>query len=71
MENEKVLKLIHELNDILCACSGFSEKLLNIEDRPYQKKILSTHSKAIVNLGILLDNTRVELLRDIKMKAIK
>jgi hypothetical protein len=71
MKNEKVLKLIHELNDVLCACSGFSEKLLSIEDRSYQKKILNANSKAITNLGILLENTRVELLREIKMKTIK
>jgi hypothetical protein len=71
MKNENVLKLIHDINDALCACSGFSEKLLNIEDRSYQKKILSANLKAITNLGILLDNTRVELLKEIKFDSIR
>jgi hypothetical protein len=67
MENEKTLKLIHEINDLLCACSGFSERLLDIEDRDYQRKILKTNSMAITNIGILLDNARVEILKEIKI----
>jgi hypothetical protein len=67
MENEKTLKLIHEINDLLCTCSGFSERLLDIEDRDYQRKILKTNSMAITNIGILLDNARVEILKEIKI----
>jgi hypothetical protein len=70
MENEKVLKLIHDLNNTLCACSGFTEMLLGIEDREYQKKILEITSKGILKMGALLESTRVELFKeDAKDKA--
>lgn len=64
MENEKILKLIHDLNNTLCACSGFSEMLLDVEDREYQKKILGTIHDGLLRMGVALDNTRIELLKE-------
>jgi len=70
MENEKVLKLIHDLNNTLCACSGFTEMLLDIEDREYQKNLLGITSKGIIKMGALLESTRIELLKENKKKSI-
>ena len=64
MENEKILKLIHDLNNTLCACSGFSEMLLDVEDREYQKDILRTIQKGLLKMGEAIDHTRVELLKE-------
>lgn len=66
MENKKVLKLIHDLNNTLCACSGFTEMLLSAEDREYQKKLLEISSNGIKKMGALLESTRVELLKEEK-----
>lgn len=68
MENEKVLKLIHDLNNLLCATSGFTEMLLDIEDREYQKKLLDINIKSNLKMGKLLDDTRIELLNEMRKK---
>ena len=70
MENEKVLKLIHDLNNTLCACSGFTEMLIDVEDRKYQKELLGITSKGITKMSALLESTRVELLKEDKKKPI-
>lgn len=70
MENEKVLKLIHDLNNILCATSGFTEMLLEIEDREYQKKLLDINIKSNIKMGKLLDDARIELLEEIRRRSI-
>lgn len=64
MENEKVLKLIHDLNNLLCATTGFSEILLETENREYQKKLLSTNLESCIKMADLLDETRLQLLKE-------
>jgi signal transduction histidine kinase len=70
MENEKVLKLIHDLNNILCACSGFTDMLLDVEDREHQKKLLSISRKGINRMGELLEDTRKELIKEVQRELI-
>lgn len=70
MENEKVLKLIHDLNNILCACSGFTDMLLDVEDREHQKKLLDISRRGIVRMGYLLEATRKELIKEIERDSI-
>lgn len=64
MENEKVLKLIHDLNNLLCATTGFSEILLEIENREYQKRLLNINLESCIKMADLLDETRVQLLKE-------
>jgi signal transduction histidine kinase len=64
MENEKVLNLIHELNNLLCATTGFTEVLLENEDREYQKKLLNINKESCTKMADLLEKTRVQLLKD-------
>lgn len=64
MKDEKILKLIHDLNNTLCACSGFSEMLLEVEDREYQKNLIITVRDGLLKMGKNLDDTRIELLKE-------
>lgn len=64
MENEKVLKLIHDLNNLLCATTGFSEILLETEKREYQKKLLSINLESCIKMADLLDGVREQLLKE-------
>lgn len=64
MENEKVLKLIHDLNNLLCATTEFSEILLEIENREYQKRLLNINLESCIKMADLLDETRVQLLKE-------
>lgn len=64
MENDKFLKIIHDVNNILCACSGFTELLLDGEDRDYQKKILKVNLKSFVKISGLLEKTRKDLIKE-------
>lgn len=64
MKDEKILKLIHDLNNTLCACSGFSEMLLDVEDREYQKNLLVMIRDGLLKMGKNLDDTRVELRKE-------
>jgi signal transduction histidine kinase len=40
-------KMFHDLNNVLCACSGYAEMLIADEDRPRQKKLLTKLLKCI------------------------
>lgn len=66
MENEKVLKLVHDLNNLLCASTGFTELLLGAEDREYQKKILNINMGSCIKMADLLEKTRLELLKEMR-----
>jgi len=66
MENKKVLKLVHDLNNILCACSGFTEMLLESEDRENKKKMLDISHKGLLRMGDILDEARLELLKEMR-----
>lgn len=64
MENKEVIKILHDLNNILCACSGFSEILFDIEDREYQKHLLDVIKNNLLRMAVRLDNVRIDLLND-------
>jgi hypothetical protein len=64
MENKKIIKLIHDLNNIMCACSGFSEMLIDVEDREYQKRLLGTIQSGLTRMGDLLEESRKELIKE-------
>jgi hypothetical protein len=64
MEKEKLINRIHDLNSTLCACSGLTERLLNVEDRDYSKKILGTIYEGLLKMGVALDDIKIELLKE-------
>ncbi len=66
MKNEKVLKMIHDLNNLMCAITGFTEMLLDVEDREYQKRLLDINMKSNLKMGKLLDDARKELLEEMR-----
>lgn len=70
MENKKILKMIHDLNNLLCATTGFTEMLLDIENREYQKKLLGINKNSFIKMGKLLDDVRIELLEEIRQESI-
>jgi hypothetical protein len=70
MENKSVLKLVHDLNNLLCATTGFTEMLLYSEDREYQKKLLGINMDSLVKMANILDKTRIELLKEMRNDPI-
>jgi signal transduction histidine kinase len=64
MKTKEIIQLLHELNNILCACSGFSEILLDIEDRAYQRKLLEIIVNNLVRMDGCLENVRDELYNE-------
>jgi len=60
MEDKRVLKVIHDLNNILCVNSGNTQLLIDIEDRKYQSTLLSTNLKCITKMEKLLEELRKE-----------
>lgn len=66
MENKKFLKMLHDLNNALCACSGFTEMLLDKEDREYQKKVLLIVRGDIIKMGDILENYRELATKELK-----
>lgn len=70
MENKSVLKLVHDLNNLLCATTGFTEMLLDSEDREYQKKLLEINMDSLVKMANILDKTRIELLKEMRNDPI-
>ena len=43
-------KIFHDINNLLCACSGYTEILIAEEDRPHQKLLLVNLNKCIIRL---------------------
>lgn len=70
MENKSVLKLVHDLNNLLCATTGFTEMLLDSEDREHQKKLLEINMDSLVKMANILDKTRIELLKEMRNDPI-
>lgn len=66
MENKKVLKLIHDLNNILCACNGFTEMLLESENSEDKKKMLSISHKGLLRMRDILDEVYLDLIKETK-----
>jgi hypothetical protein len=58
MKTKEIIQLLHDLNNILCACKGFSELLLDIEDRAYQVQLLKIIIKNLVRMEGHLANVR-------------
>lgn len=68
METKKIIKILHDLNNILCACNGFSEMLLDIEDREYQKHLLEVINRNLIRMAICLENVRIDLMNEVSKK---
>jgi len=64
MENEKLEKIFHDLNNLLCASSGFTELLLDREDREYQKKLLTHNRQGLIKMSELLEQTQTLLYQE-------
>jgi hypothetical protein len=69
MENEKILKLLHDLNNNMCACSGFTEILIEAEDREYQKKLLTSALAGLIKMSKKLEDCRIDLLKDMEERS--
>lgn len=67
MENEKILKIIHDLNNILCATSGFTEIMLDREDRDYQKRLLTINKSSLIRMSDILEKARISLLQELDL----
>ena len=65
MENKKILKMIHDLNNILCATSGFTEIMLDREDRDYQKRLLTINKSSLIRMSDILEKARISLLQEL------
>lgn len=50
MDNEEFDKILHDINNILCSLSGYTEMLIDIEKRTYQKRLLSHMNLSIEKL---------------------
>lgn len=70
MKNEDIIKMLHDLNNVLCACSGYTEMLLEAEDREYQKKLLGVTRGGMIKMGSLLETTRIKLLKEIEGNSV-
>lgn len=70
VENKIILKLVHDLNNLLCATTWFTEVLLNSEDRGYQKKLLEINRDSLVKMANILDTTRVSLIEEMRKDPI-
>ena len=71
MENEKILKMIHDLNNILCATSGFTEIMLDREDRDYQKRLLTINKSSLIRMSEILEKARISLLQELDLDTEK
>lgn len=63
MKYKDTKKLLHDLSNVLCACSGYTELLLDKEDRDYQKKILSHMKSSINRFNEILKETATKHLK--------
>ena len=61
MEDNRVIKVIHDLNNMLCVNSGNTQLLIDIEDRKYQSTLLNNNLKCIIKMGKLLEELRKEI----------
>lgn len=57
MENEKLSKILHDINNVLCSLIGCSEMLIEIENRSYQKKLLNHMQISIQRLKLIIEDT--------------
>lgn len=66
MTNKIFLKMLHDLNNALCACSGFTEMLIDIEDRERQKEILLIVKGNILKMGNIIEIYREQASIELK-----
>jgi hypothetical protein len=61
MEDIRIHKFIHDIDNVVCACSGYVQLVLNEEDRNQQIKLLNNHFICIDRLVDLLEEFSAEL----------
>lgn len=61
MEDNRIRKFIHDMNNVVCACSGYVQLVINEEDRKQQINLLNNHFICIDRLVDLLEEFSAEL----------